>query len=130
MPRNRTRLSVFLILLSLFATGCSQSIDPAATAVEKYLTALVEKKQESLAALSCADWEPNAQLEFDSFQAVNTRLENMSCSSKVAGDSAWLVNCTGSIVATYNNEDQQLDLSVRTYRVINQGGNFLVCGYE
>ena len=36
--------------------------------------------------------------------------------------------CNGNIVATYNNEDQQLDLSVRTYQVVQEGGEWLVCG--
>jgi hypothetical protein len=33
-------------------------------------------------------------------------------------------------VTTYNNDNQQLDLSARTYQVIHQGGDFLVCGYK
>ena len=36
--------------------------------------------------------------------------------------------CKGKIVATYNNEDQELDLSVRTYQVVQEGGEWLVCG--
>ena len=43
------------------------------------------------------------------------------------GDTA-LVNCTGKIIASYNNEDQELDLSVRTYQVVQEGGDWLVCG--
>jgi hypothetical protein len=33
-------------------------------------------------------------------------------------------------MATYNGEDQALDLSVRTYQVVQQGGEYLVCGYK
>ena len=36
----------------------------------------------------------------------------------------------GKIIATYNNEDQVLDISVRTYQVVQQGGESLVCGYR
>ena len=39
-----------------------------------------------------------------------------------------LVDCTGSIIASYNDEDQELDLSVRTYQVTQEGGDWLVCG--
>jgi hypothetical protein len=54
----------------------------------------------------------------------------MSCQQTgMDGDTA-LVDCTGSIIATYNEEDQELDLSVRTYRVVQQGGDWLVCGTQ
>ncbi|MGZ6346061.1 MAG: hypothetical protein ACXWNC_00620, partial [Anaerolineales bacterium] len=104
--------------------------DPAAKAIEDYLTALVNKNANSLSALSCAKWESNALLELDSLQAVSTKLENLSCGITGSTDSTTQVICKGRIVATYNGEDQQFDLSVRTYQVVNQGGEYLVCGYQ
>jgi len=44
------------------------------------------------------------------------------------GDDA-LIICKGSIDATYNNEVRNFHLSERTYRVVQQGGDWLVCGY-
>jgi hypothetical protein len=38
------------------------------------------------------------------------------------------VLCNGKIIATYDTEDQELDLSVRTYQVVEEGGEWLVCG--
>lgn len=93
--------------------------------------ALVEKNASSLASLSCADWETMALLELDSLQAVETRLDGLSCPTiKEEADGTFSVNCTGRLLATYNNEDQEIDLSSNTYIVIEQGGEYLVCGYR
>ncbi len=124
-------LIVTLLLLTvLLIAACQQATDPAAKAVEEYLTALVNKDGNSLSAISCADWEPNALLELDSLQAVETRLEGLTCAKTGMEGTTTQVTCQGKILATYNNEDQELDLSVRTYDVVQQGGNYLVCGYR
>ncbi len=121
-------LLAFTVLLLL--TACGQSLDAPAQAVEDYLNALVSKDADRLSSLSCADWEPTAILELDSLQAVETRLEGLACTATANEDGTFSVNCTGAIVATYNGEDQQLDLSARTYNVIEQGGEYLVCSYK
>jgi len=121
-------LGILVILLS--ACGPATSSDPAARAVEGYLTALVDKDSNRLAALSCTTWETNALMELDSFQAVQTRLDGLACETTGTDTGTTLVTCKGKIVATYNNEDQELDLSVRTYHVVQEGGEYLVCGYR
>jgi hypothetical protein len=97
-------------------------------AVENYLTALVEKDANRLATLACSEWEEQALLELDSFQAVETRLEGLTCEQTGTDGETALVLCNGSIIATYDAEDQQLDLAVRTYQVVQEGGEWLVCG--
>ncbi len=122
---------VFLMcIVALLFSACGQATDPAAKAVEDYLTALVNKDASAISALSCADWESNALLELDSLQAVATRLENLACAAAGTDGATTQVNCQGKILATYNNEDQELDLSVRSYEVVQQGGEYLVCGYK
>ncbi len=118
------------LILALVLAACAQSLDAPAQAVEDYLNALVSKDADRLSSLSCADWEPTAILELDSLQAVETRLEGLACTAVAEEDGTFSVNCTGKILATYNGEDQELDLSVRTYNVVEQGGEFLVCGYK
>ena len=122
-----------LILLVLFTTlvlpACASKNDNAPVrAVEEYLNALVEKDANRLTTLSCGEWEDDALLELDSFQAVTARLEGLACEQTGTDGDTALVLCSGNIVATYNNEDQQLDLSVRTYQVVQEGGEWLVCG--
>ncbi len=124
---------IFLIVLvtflsTLLLTACASKNENApAKAVEDYLNALVAKDSNRLSTLSCGQWEDSALLELDSFQAVNTRLDGLSCEQTGTDGSTALVLCKGKIVATYNNEDQDLDLSVRTYQVVQQGGEWLVC---
>jgi hypothetical protein len=118
-----------LLALLLFACG-GKAADPASKAVEDYLNALVSKDSTKLSALSCADWESDALLELDSLQAVKTRLDGLTCKTTGTDGTTSQVNCQGKIMATYNGEDQALDLSVRTYQVMQQGGEYLVCGYK
>ena len=118
--------SALLVLLS----ACGGGTDQAAAAVEEYLTALVGKDSDTISSLSCADWELQALLELDSFQAVETRLDGMACTSVKEEDGTSSVNCTGNILATYSGEESKFDLSGRTYVVIEQGGEYLVCGYR
>ena len=125
---------VFLILIlvmvaNLFLSACSsKSNDAPAKAVEDYLNALVAKDSDRLTTLSCSDWEDDALLELDSFQAVTTRLDGMACSQTGTDGNMALVLCKGKIIATYGNEDQEMDLSTRTYQVVQEGGDWLVCG--
>jgi hypothetical protein len=111
----------------LIACGSNQEVG-ASKAVENYLNALVNKNSEQLSALSCADWEPTALTELDSFQAVTTKLENLACQQTGTEGDNTLVLCQGKIIATYNNENQEIDLSARTYLLVNQSGEWLVCG--
>jgi hypothetical protein len=110
-------------------TACaSANEDAPAKAVEDYLNALVSKEEARLSTLSCGEWEDDALLELDSFQAVTARLDGLACSQTGTDGETALVLCEGKIIATYNDEDQELDLSVRTYEVVQEGGEWLVCG--
>jgi len=128
------KLALMVLLVSLLAlplSACgSQAADPASKVVVDYLNALVAKDSTRLSALSCASWESSALLELDSLQAVKTRLDGVSCKTSGTTGGTSQVNCQGRILATYNGEDQALDISARTYQVVQQGGDYLVCGYK
>jgi len=118
-----------VITATLLLTACaSKNNNGPAKAVEDYLKALVAKDADRLSTLSCKDWEDDALLELDSFQAVTTRLDGMACEQTGTDGNTALVLCKGKLIASYNNEDQELDLSVRTYQVVQEGGDWLVCG--
>jgi hypothetical protein len=121
---------VFAIIITLSSlTACaSNNSDAPVKAVEDYLNALVAKDANRLSTLSCGEWESDALLELDSFQAVDTRLEGLACEQTGTDGNTVLVLCNGKIIATYDTEDQELDLSVRTYQVVQEGGEWLVCG--
>ena len=122
-------LTLFLVLsANLLLVACASNTDAPAKAVEDYLNALVEKDADRLSTLVCGEWEDDALIELDSFQAVDARLEGAACTQTGTDGETALVHCTGSIIASYNDEDQELDLSVRTYQVTQEGGDWLVCG--
>lgn len=116
------------LLLAGLLYACSPSKNPAAAAVESFLRALVDKDEARLIGLTCKEFEADALLEFDSFSLVKTRLEGLKCQAQDTGESAVSVNCQGQIIATYGAEDQQFDLSKRTYQVQKEGSDWLVCG--
>jgi len=124
-------LVLFIVLtVNLVLTACSSSSnsDAPARAVDAYLNALVAKDAERLPTLVCGSWEEDALIELDSLQAVSARLEGVSCTQSGTAGAMALVDCTGSIVLTYDTEDQNIDLANVTYQVVEEGGEWLVCG--
>jgi len=121
-------LILSLVLATIILAACASNSDAPVQAVQNYLNALVNKEADKLPTLVCGDWEQDAMIELDSFQAVTASLENLSCSQTGTDGDTALVLCTGDIVASYNGEDQKLDLSTRTYQVVQQSGDWLVCG--
>ena len=79
---------------------------------------------------SCADWEEDARLEHTSFAAVKLSLENPDCRVSGEQDGYILVNCTGKIIANYGAEDLEIDISKQIYRVLEEGGEWRMCGYH
>jgi hypothetical protein len=116
------------ILLS--ACGSSANSTGAKDAVEGYVKALAGNDEAALSALSCADWEPSALTELDSLQAVTATLAGLACQQTGKNGETVMVKCTGKMILTYNGEDQELDLSTRTYQVVEQDGSWLVCGAQ
>lgn len=125
---------IFAALALMVLVGCSgggaPAANPAAQTVEAYLKAMIGKDSARLTSLSCKDWETQALLEMDGFQAVKAELEGLSCSATGTDGAATLVNCKGNIAATYNNEVQKISLERQTYKVQQVGGEWRVCGYK
>ena len=120
-----------LVIVVLVLVGCGASGGgDAAAAVEDYLQAIVDKEPDTVVNLSCAAWEEDARTEVDSFQAVDVALRDAACAVTRSDGDASLVTCTGALVTTYDGEDQELDLSRRTYRVVSEGGEWRMCGYQ
>ena len=117
-----------VIFANLFLTACASNTNAPVSTVENYLNALVEKDANRIPTLVCGAWEDDALIELDSFQAVTARLEGLACEQTGTDGDIALVHCTGSIIASYGTEDQEIDLSVRTYEVAQEGGDWLVCG--
>lgn len=118
-----------MLTLGILLSACgASSSGGATTAVEGYITALASKDQAALISNSCADWEDDALLELDSFALVEVTVEDMSCTESGTDGDKTLVDCQGKFQMSYGGEPQELDLSARTYEVIEQSGDWLVCG--
>jgi len=134
MPKSSTlfeRLSIFLLaLLVLSACNTGTGATGAPAAVEGYLQALVAKNENQMINLSCAAWEAQARQELNSFSAVELKLENLDCQVTGQQGNYTLVTCSGSMIASYGAEDQQLDVAERNYQLIQEGGEWRVCGYH
>jgi hypothetical protein len=147
MRKSLWTVAALLVALTLFLTACggpaaqsptansptaviAATKSPAAAVVEDYYAALVSKDAAKVSNLTCKDWEEQALLEMDGFQAVKAELDNVVCKEAGTDGGATLVGCTGNIALTYNTEQQSLDVSRQVYRVVQQGGDYLVCGYK
>ncbi len=121
----------FLILLAFFGISCSGAKqEPAVKTVEAYIQALANKEAEKMVGLSCADWEKQARFELDSFVGVTTKAEGVSCQVSGTDGDATLVTCQGKIVANYGAENRDFDLNIHVYKVIQDQGEWRVCGYQ
>ena len=127
---RRTSIFIILSIIIVLSLSACASGDLAAQTVENYYQALVVGDTDRVTSLACADWEALAQMEVDSFQAVEASLDNFSCEEIGKDGDTALVSCTGQILMSYNGEAQSLDLSVQTYQVVEQGGDWLFCGYR
>ncbi len=120
---------VRILLIAFILAGCSDE-DGAAKSVMSYFQALASKDANQLSLSSCADWEAQAQTELESFGAVQVSLEDASCKKSGTEGDYTLVSCSGKIVANYGNEVLEIDLSDRTYKTLNEGGDWRMCGYQ
>jgi len=129
--RKFSFMMVLVFLLSSLITACAAgATDGPEKGAEAYLNALVEGDGDKMATLSCADWETNAMLELDSFQAVEARLQDMKCEQSGTDGDIALVTCQGQIVTSYDGEDTEIALNTRSYEMIQSAGDWLVCGYR
>jgi hypothetical protein len=125
-----SKLLVGGLLFLIILTACSTRNTQPEQAVESYLNAIVEADLTKISTLSCAEWEEDAWLELDSFQGVEVSLVDMQCTqSGTDGDTA-LVTCSGHFLTSYDGEAMEIDLSTREYELVQQGGEWLVCGYR
>jgi hypothetical protein len=124
---------LILTLLSILLASCggSAKTGPGAAA-EKYFQAIADGNENRIVTVSCPDWESGARGDVAAFVGVKAHLDKVDCSPVAGSDSSsdsTVVECSGAIVATYNNEDSNFELKGKQLKVVKQGGDWLVCGY-
>lgn len=121
-------LFIFFIIASTLS-ACGGETAGASQTVEAYITALASKDEAALISNSCAAWEESALLELDSLELVEVSLaDGIACQETGTDGDTTLVNCAGKLQMSYGGEPQELDFSKITYEVVNENGNWLVCG--
>jgi PBP1b-binding outer membrane lipoprotein LpoB len=127
----RTKIFLLLaILLSAFLfTGCNKNSDSAST-MEAFMNAMVAKDSTQISQLSCPDFLSTAQEMIDSFSSVDLTIKDLSCSEKTNSGNKAIVNCSGTITTSYNNENTDIDLSKLDYQLQKINGDWLVCGQQ
>jgi len=125
-----SKLLVSGLLFLTILTACSSRNTQPEQAVEAYLNAIVDAKIDKITTISCAEWEEDAWLELDSFQGVEVFLVDMQCTQSGSDGDIALVTCSGHFLTSYDSEAMEIDLSSREYELVQQGGEWLVCGYR
>lgn len=124
------RLLFAALWITLLMVGCTSTASRPADAIEAYITALEAKDLNKMISLSCAEWEAQAKLEYDSFAAVKVTLEDVNCQQIDQQDEYTLVSCEGKIIASYGAEDLIIELPERTYIAVQEGGEWRMCGNQ
>ena len=126
-----TALSLpLLFLLALSACNGAGGSAGAPDAVQGYFQALVDKDENRMINLSCAAWEAQARQEYNSFAAVELKLENLECQEAGQAGDYTLIACSGVMIASYGAEDLEIDVAERNYRAIQESGEWRMCGYH
>jgi hypothetical protein len=123
-------LTLGIALCAMILAACNGSSNDAAAAVESYVQLLAEKDVERISTLACANWEAEAKTELESFTAVSVSVDNLTCQDSGMDGDFTLVSCSGTIIANYGNEVQEIDLSERTYQAVYEAGEWRMCGYR
>lgn len=125
------RFMMIALLGVILLVGCAPSNggDPAAV-MEAYLQARVDANEEELLRLSCDDWESQIALELASFESMDAELQDMVCTRGDEADGYVYVSCAGKIVTTYNGETREWPLDAFPFRMLQEGDEWKMCGYE
>ncbi len=124
---KRLPLPGILITLLIVLTACAQS-SPVDT-LQAYLQAKVDSNLDSLLSLSCTAWEGQAIVEASSFESMNAELQGMACQEAGQDGAFTVVECEGTIVTVYNGETREWDLGAFPYRLLQEDGEWKMCGY-
>ncbi len=123
MRRFLLQSLVLLYLLAACGGATENSADPAARAVETYLTAKVAGDADAIRAGLCSEMEGVLERELRTFESVSdARIEGLACTAEDTDT----VRCQGEIVASYGTEATTFPLGA--YRVALEDGEYRWCG--
>lgn len=119
-----------LLFITFFLVACSSQSDRPARVVESYYQALINKNENQMLSFVCSQWESQARNDYQSFAAVTAELKDLQCSVKEFSENSASVVCRGLIIANYGNEILEIDLSRFNFDLIQEAGDWRLCGYR
>ena len=125
-----SRMILAALLAGILLAACAGGSTSAAPAVNAYLQAKVGHDDTGAVQAACAAWEAQARAEVASFASMNARLEAVTCADQSNDGRSAVVACIGSIVTVYNGETREWNLADRDFKVVVEGGEWRMCGYE
>ena len=125
-------LLLAVLALSLTLSACSDGGGQtgAPQTVQAYLQARVAGDVDKMTTLSCSDWEPQVKIEASTFASMKAEFVGMQCKESGTDGDATIVSCQGKIVTTYQGEKREWDLAAKQFRVVQQDGEWRMCGYR
>ena len=122
-------IAIVWLMLGIILAGCSGDQALAAESVETFFQAILEKDEALFRSAIYSDYESVAMMDFTSFAIVDTRIDNFSCVAEGETDGQVSVRCQGNLQANFGNEMRSFDLSSRIYQVVEENGQWQVCGH-
>lgn len=130
MTRNKLAFGILLMVLTLALSSCGVPNSPS-DIIEEYIDAMVAKNDILTVNLSCVAWEENAKAEGAGFEGVEVSLEDVACLVMDETSDSASVSCTGKFIFQYaGGEIEEIDLDRRNYSLVQESGEWKMCGYE
>lgn len=123
-------LAIFALLWLAACTSTASDPAGAPKVVEQYLQARVKADVNQMISLACADWESQARVEASTFQSLQGEIEGMTCSVSGTDGGTAFVACQGKIKTSYQGETRERDLAQQQFKLVQEGGDWRVCGYR
>jgi hypothetical protein len=102
----------------------------ASQTVQSYLQARVQGELDKMINLSCAEWEAQARVEATSFKSMKATLDGVSCKDAGTDGKFTLVSCQGKILTSYNGESREWSVAEHQFKVVQDRGEWRMCGYQ
>lgn len=121
------RAILLSLILTLLLAACATS-DPAVV-IMSYLEAKVNTDLNGILAVTCAEYESQAQIDANSWESMNAVMQDVACTATTTGDSEAVVECSGLVVTTYQGETREWPAGPFPYRLVMQDGEWRMCGF-
>jgi hypothetical protein len=127
--KKMIQFGLLCVFGAILLTGCKNNSNPVAV-TEAYIKGVAAKDDNQVPLLACPEYVSTAQDTLDSFTSVDLSLKDLACTELNSDGTNALVNCKGTLSASYNGENTDFDLSLLSYQLQKIDGDWLICGQK